>query len=69
MDTVGLAVAADPENDAWASGGGGVVRVSRAWMKSRGLEARHNFVTIARVPGEPPGASYLDVLVEGLGQR
>lgn len=41
--------------------------VSRAWMKSRGLEARHNFVTIARVPGEPPGASYLDVLVEGLG--
>lgn len=43
--------------------------VSRAWMKSKGLDARNNFQTIARVPGGPPSASYLDLLVEGMGRR
>lgn len=41
--------------------------VTRGWLKTKGLVAKNNFQTIARVPGEPPGASYLDVLVEGLG--
>ena len=40
--------------------------VSRLWLKSRGLEPGNNFQTIARVPGKRPGASYLDILAEGL---
>ncbi len=39
------------------------------WLKSRGLEAKNNFITIARVPCDPQGAGYLDILAEGLERR
>lgn len=43
--------------------------VTLAWMRRKGLEAKNNFQTIARVPDEPPGRGYLQILVEGLARR
>lgn len=43
--------------------------VTRAWLQQSGLAARNNFITISRVPGTLPAATYLDILNEGLLSR